>query len=444
MRGEGAMQTSAIDEMTKRPNRVGPKIAPHQRLWWMELTRGIVTFVAGLFFLTARLFAPWLILYCLGCYLVIDGMIELYGTYKRNRSSHLKPLDYAAGFASLLSGLLSFVLPNLALLFFVGIMALNLILRSVTQVRIARYTRGRSLALHWISSGLFVLLGLFLLLSPLLAITLLTVFLGNYMVVAGLFLLLRGIVLRSPSSRHPFSISITQDSQSSCNDLPSSTRRAIVFVRRAAAEGLGHIAWGFEWMNGWFNLGSVENFTSKPFANPSEMDFWSTHTLDPMKTIQNRTNPYDEYKLFFVSQPQPKDALKTVIWESQEPYSFVHHNCCDVVYEVLHAYGCTELLDPAKEFVPNDWYDALPGRSYPLAAYPSIPIHLHKHSRREITTWEIPLVIPAQMKGSPSSLQPHWRVWEELTLVWEMVIGHVLTMVTSGIKLMRRRAERRL
>ncbi len=38
-------------------------------------------------------------------------------------------------------------------------------------------------------------------------------------------------------------------------------------------DGLGHIAWGFEWMNGWFNVGSVENLKSKPFAHSEEMDF---------------------------------------------------------------------------------------------------------------------------------------------------------------------------
>jgi uncharacterized membrane protein HdeD (DUF308 family) len=430
------MQTGPIDKRTNAQKRVCPMLAPHQRLWWMELTRGLLTFVVGLFFLTARSFAPWLFLYCLGSYLVIDGLLELYGVRKRNGVSQLRPLDYAGGVASLLSGLLSFVLPTLTLLFFVGIIAVHLILRSSTQIRTARHARGPTIALLWIYSCSFVLLGLFLLLFPLLAITFLIIFLGSYMVVAGLFLLLRGIALRFTSSSHPSSFSLPpQASQDLSDDLPASTRRAVVFVRRSAANGLGHIAWGFEWMNGWFNLGSVENFKGKPFANPAAMDFWSTHTLDPMTTIQNRAHPYDEYKCFFVPQPRPKDAWKTVIWESQQPYSFVHHNCCDVAYEVLGAYGCTELLDPGKEFVPNDWYDALPGRSYTIAALPSFPVCLHKQSRREIATREITLVIPPQMKGSPPRRMPGWRTWEELTLMWEMMIGHVLTVLTSGIKL---------
>jgi hypothetical protein len=187
-------------------------------------------------------------------------------------------------------------------------------------------------------------------------------------------------------------------------------------------------------MNGWFNVGSVENIKMKPFANPEEMGFWSRHTLDPVATVQNQEYPYDEYKLFFVQPPHPKDAWKTVIWESQQPYSVVHHNCCDVAYDILRAYGCTEVLDPAKEFVPNDWYDALPGTSYTIAEYPAIAVSLRKQSPREIATHEIALAIPSRMKGSPPPWRlQRWRPWEELTLVGEMMIGHIRALFTSAI-----------
>jgi hypothetical protein len=183
-------------------------------------------------------------------------------------------------------------------------------------------------------------------------------------------------------------------------------------------------------------MGSVENLKSKPFANPEDMNFWSTHTLDPMATIQEREYPYDEYKLFFVIQPRPKDAWKTVIWESQQPYSIVHHNCCDVTYEILRTYGCMQLLDPAKEYIPNDWYDALPGASYAIDAYPDIPVSLHRQSQHEIAMREIALAIPSRIMGSPPPwLEHRWRAWEKLTLVWEMMIGHILTICTSGIKI---------
>jgi uncharacterized membrane protein HdeD (DUF308 family) len=430
-----------MNNRTSIQKRVGAREATHHRLWWTELARGIMTFVVGLFFLAARSFAPRLFIYSLGVYLVIDGVLELYGLRKSKGASGRTPLDYAGGAASLLSGLFSLVLPSVALLMLAGIIAVLLIFRSFSQMRMARRAHGPDASLLWVYSGFLALLGLFLLLFPLLGITLLVVFLGSYMVVAGLFLLLRGVSLRFASSSPPASISLPlQAPPGLSDDLPPTTHRAIVFIRRSAANGLGHIAWGFEWRSGWFNVGAVENLKSKPFANPSDMGFWSTHTLEPIATMQNREYPYDEYKLFFVPQPRPKDTWKTVIWESRQPYSFVHHNCCDVAYEILRTYGCTELLDPAKEFVPNDWYDALPGKSYSIAQYPAIPVYLRKQSLHEIATREIALVIPSRMKGLPPPWRKRrWRSWEELTLVGEMMIGHVLTLCTSAIKLIAQR-----
>lgn len=426
-----------MNERTSRQKRAGTVQAIHQRLWWMELARGFITFAFGLLFLNARSFAPRLFMYSLGTFLVIDGMLELSDLLRRKGTSRLKALEYAVGAISIFAGLLSLIFPTFTLFLLAGIISIRLVNKSFAEMRIARRARGLSIFLLWAYSGFLVLLSLFLLLLPQLAITVLLVFLGSYMLVAGLFLLLRGLSLRFRSRSLPASPSQSPQSFPVLgNDLSPSTRRAIVFIRRAAADGLGHIAWGFEWKNGWFNVGSVENIKSRPFADPEDMDFWSTHTLDPMETIQNHEYPYDEYKLFFVTQPHPKDAWKTVIWESQQPYSFVHHNCCDVTYEILRTYGCTELLDPAKEYIPNDWYDALPGVSYAIVTYPAIPISLHQQSHRVITRREIALAIPTGMQGSPPPWQQHrLRAWEELSLVWEMMIGHVLTLWTSGIKL---------
>ncbi len=125
-----------------------------------------------------------------GGYLVIDGLLDLYGERKSKGASQRKPLEYAGGAASLLTRLFSLVLPTLALLLLAALIAARL-LRSFSQMRTARRARGRSIALLWAYSGFLALLGLFLLLFPLLAMTLLMVFLGSYMLVAGLFLLLR-------------------------------------------------------------------------------------------------------------------------------------------------------------------------------------------------------------------------------------------------------------
>jgi uncharacterized membrane protein HdeD (DUF308 family) len=417
--------------------------AKQQRIWWMELTRGIMTLVFGLLLLTSRSLAPRLLIYSLGAYLVIDGILELYGVHNRQRFSHVKPIEYLSGALSLLAGFLSLIFPTFTLYLLACIIALRLIFVGIAHLRGACTLRYPHAILSWIYSMLLVLLGIFLLLYPVHGITLLAIFLGSYMLIAGLYMQLRGISLRFQQSNVPsFSPRLPPVSPEMREDVPKSSRRAIVFVRRTAAYGLGHVAWGFEWMNGWFHVGAIENRESKPFASPGQMDFWCAHTLNPSATMQNREAPYDEYKLYFVERPHPKEAWKTVIWESRQPYAFVHHNCCDATFEILHTYGCTELLDPAKEFVPNDWYDALPGASYRIEEGAAIPVYPHLQSRREIETREIALTIPARMNGATPLLARRWRAWEELTLIWEMMIGHILTLCTLGIKIISQRLRK--
>lgn len=431
--------------MTERTNRQNSMQAPHRRLWWTELARGLIACASGLLFLAARPFAPRLFMCSLGTYLAVDGALELIDARRSNRHSRPKPLDYVEGAISLLSGLFILLFPSVTLYFVVSLIAIRLFMQGLSQIRAARRAHGSRAFLLRASCGLFILPGLFLLLLPQLAITVLVMFLGAYMLVAGLSLLLRGLTLRfRPGSiPAPSAVHSSQAPPGLGDGLSPSTRRAIVFVRRAAADGLGHIAWGFEWTNGWFNVGSVENLKSKPFANPQDMGFWSAHTADPLATVQEREYPYDEYKLFCVQRPRPKAAWKTVIWESREPYSFVHHNCCDVTYEILCAYGCTELLDPAKEYIPNDWYDALPGMSYATRTSPAIAVSLHRQSRHPLATREIDLAIPARVKGLPPRRAPGFRPWEELSLMWEMMIGHLLALWRLGIKLVTQRRRGR-
>ena len=66
-----------------------------------------------------------------------------------------------------------------------------------------------------------------------------------------------------------------------------------------------------------------------------------------------------------------------MILESRQACTVLRHNYSDVVYDIVRSYGSRGLLDPVEEPVPNDWYDALPGRSYQIADYPTIPLHVH-------------------------------------------------------------------
>jgi len=410
----------------------------------MEVLRGIVALSFGLLFITlhVRFF-----IYALGIYLIIDGSLDTYKVAKGKRVSNRKVLSYLGSTLSILLGLICFVYYALTVLFILLIIVVRMMISSVRAIIEARQSKSPYAGLIWLYGGLLGFFVLALIISPSgplgFKLLLLFYFISIYAICDGCYLIGKGLLLRFAPGIFSRSTSQVQEKIPELPDnLPSTTRRAVVFVRRLGANGLGHIAWAFEWNNGWFNTGSVENNKNKPFAMPEEMGFWTAHSLNPIATILKQDSSYDEYKLFYNEQSRPKEAWKTAIWESRQPYSVLRHNCNDVAYDILRAYGADELLDPAQIHVPNDWYDALPGPSYKIAEHPVIPVRLHKMSQRELTTGEILLTIPPQIKGTPPPWkQRGWRAMHELTLTWDKMLKDVRMLFIS---MSRRLAKRQI
>ncbi len=405
----------------------------------MEVIRGVLTITFGLVFFFLIIDVPFIdvrfFIYGLGIYLIIDGTLDIYKVATGKRASKRKVMSYLGGTLSILLGVISFVSHELTIFFLLLMIAVRIMIAGVRVIIEARRSRssyaGVSWLLSWLYGGLLGFFGLVLFLLPIITLLFLIVFISLYALCDGLYMLIRGLLLRFAPAVYTRSTSQPPERMLEVpDDLPPTTRRAIVFVRRPGASGLGHIGWAFEWYNGWFNAGSVENETRKPYARPDEMGFWAAHTLNPIAAMQKQSSTYDEYKLYYVTQPRPKEAWRTVVWESRQPYSGLRHNCNDVTYDVLRAYGTTELLDPAQEHVPNDWYDALPGWTYKIAEHPVIPVHVHKMSQRELAIREILLTIPPRIKAAPPPWRMRgWRAWEELTLAWDKMLKDVWTLI---------------
>src|SRR6266496_901996 len=392
----------------------------HTRLWWMEVVRGAVNIIFGIILLTHTNFTLRILIYTLGIYLIIDGTLDIFKLFTGKGVTQHKFTNYLFGIISLLLGLISFVSPVVTIIFIGAVIAVRIIIRGVKVIIDARRSRRKYEGLTWLFGILLMLFGLAIILEDNARSFTFLLFTPSF-VIARKFAIPEGIP-DLPA------------------DLPPTTRRAIVFVRHPGANGLGHIGWAFEWNNGWFNAGSVENQAGKPFVKPQDMGFWSVHTLDPIGAMQKQAITYDEYKVFYVTQPHPKDAWKTVIWESRQPYSVLRHNCNDVAYDILRAYGVSELLDPVEGLVPNDWYDAQPGPSYIIQETPRIPVHLHLMSKRELARKEIMLTIPTHIQGTPPSWRVNgWRAWYELNYTLDKMIKDVRTLFVSMGKLVTRR-----
>jgi uncharacterized membrane protein HdeD (DUF308 family) len=392
----------------------------HIRPWATDMVRGIISLIFAIFFFTLQLRSLHVLTLLIGPYLIVDAGLRFFFVLTGRRPSLRKTADIVLDVGSVILGILCLVVPHVTLALFIYLVAVRILIKGVETLWQAGHDRGTVAGTSWLYGGAMIVGSLVLIAIPTLAQIVLVLILGGYALFDGIFMVARGLLMRFSPERylalHPHETEHPADIPA---DLPPGTRRAIVFVRRKGASGLGHISWAFEWTNGWFNAGSVENFGGKPIARPEEMDFWSWHTLDPIGAMQRQPIPYDEYKVFYVTAPQPKTAWKTVVWESRTPYIVVRHNCVDVAYDVLRAHGVAELLDPAQEIAPNDWYDTLPGNSYRIADLPTIPLHLHRMSTRPLPTKEITLAIPAHVEG----LAPTWRLherraWDELAQAW--------------------------
>ncbi len=105
------------------------------------------------------------------------------------------------------------------------------------------------------------------------------------------------------------------------------------------------------------------------------------------------------------------------------------------LYDILRAYGTGVLLDPVEEPAPNDWYDAIPGRSYLIADHPTIPLHLHQMSKRALSTREILLTSPERVQATaPPWRMQGWRVWQELDGTRKKMNGDLQTLFVETKK----------
>jgi uncharacterized membrane protein HdeD (DUF308 family) len=404
------------------------------RLWWTEVTRGAITLVFGLLYLVLHTLF-YILMYTLGIYLLCDGVLDLYHAFAGKGVPSRHAYVYLSGVASIGLGLLSLFLPLATLFLLVILIAVRLIMRGVQVIGEVLRSQKQGRRSRWCYALLLIGGGGLLLVPPLteLMTGLLVFFVGIYAFCDGLYLLGRGLRLcLAPTS---FSSMLKRASIQQLDippTLPATTRRAIIFVRRSGAAGLGHIGWAFEWKNGWFNVGSIENYHSYAFAPAERADFWTAHTTDPLASVRHCSQEsYDEYKLFHVVHPRPKAAWRVVVWISHLPYRVIRRNCVDAAYDILRTYGLKNLPDPATAYAPNDWYDSLPGPSYALAINPTIPVHIHRQSKRPLTTTEICLTIPPARTGTmPLWRRTYLRGLTELHLAWMKIVSDV--QMTTG------------
>jgi len=382
--------------------------------WIFDVVRGVLSLLFGLalwFYFDQALTVG---VVALGVYLLADGVLDIGAWYQARQVGGRGWSRLWLGLLSVFFALATFVLNVFAFVFIVIYVGIRMIVHGVMDLYhfVAQFTRAPdpehpTKRFLWLSGlGLIVVGALTVVFSIFLPFVL-AIYIGLYFLFDGVTYLFTAAVkaglLPDRSARALLGQGETIHGDSTA-DGPG--LRALAFVRHGGAMGMGHAGWAFEWPNGWFNCGSVENRSGAPYTPAGKADFWTANTQDPVATMVALGPGYDEYKVFRLPNPHPKDAWATVAWISRQPYFVQRRNCADATYDVLRAFGVDTLFDTSQKSMPNEWYAALPGPSYPIPEHPRIllaPAHVAQLERAPIK--QIVLRIPA---GMPI-VAPVWR-----------------------------------
>jgi hypothetical protein len=188
--------------------------------------------------------------------------------------------------------------------------------------------------------------------------------------------------------------------------------RAGAFVRRSGAAGLGHVGWTFQYPDGSFCDGAVENPAGTPMSPPGQTGFWTQTVVDPDPPMKLRD--YDAFKLFEIPTGNPDQADKTVAWIGLQPYLVIFRNCMDDTYDVLRAYGIPDLPMPMVEITPNRWFDQLSPAMQPVTAQALQDAGLAPASHVESLRTQVAAQPEAPSWRTPGS--PDWQEFHEKLL----------------------------
>jgi uncharacterized membrane protein HdeD (DUF308 family) len=382
--------------------------------WIFDVVRGVISLLFGLalwFFFDQALVIGVIVL---GVYLLADGIFDIAAWYQARQTGSRGWSRLLLGLLSVLFALATFVLGIFAFVFMVIYSGVRMIVHGALDLYhfVAQFTSAPdpehpTKRFLWLTGLGLLLFGLLTILFSLFVPFIIALYIGLYFLFDGVTYLFTAAVktglLPDRSARALLGQGETIHGDPTAE---GPGLRAMAFVRHSGAMGMGHVGWAFEWPNGWFNCGSVENRSRSSYRPASQADFWTANTQDPVGTMVELGPSYDEYKVFRVPNPHPKDAWATVAWISHQPYFVQRRNCADAVYDVLRAFGADTLFDTSQKSMPNEWYASLPGLSYPIPEHPHIPLataHIAQLERAPVK--QIVLTIPERMPV----VVPGWR-----------------------------------
>jgi uncharacterized membrane protein HdeD (DUF308 family) len=171
--------------------------------WWALALRGAISILFGL----AALLRPGIALEALillfGAYALVDGVFAIVGVFGGTRGGTPRWLLFIEGIASILVGLIAFVLPGLTAILFLYLIAIWAIITGVSEIAMAIRLR-REIRGEWalIVGGAFsVLFGVLLaVIGPIAGLLSLIWLIGIYAAAFGILMLITAFQVRGRDS----------------------------------------------------------------------------------------------------------------------------------------------------------------------------------------------------------------------------------------------------
>jgi uncharacterized membrane protein HdeD (DUF308 family) len=177
--------------------------------WWTVALRGVIAVLFGLIALAAPGAALLSLALLFGAYLLVDGVVDLYVTWRANRAGAPWGALLGEAVLNIIMGLIALVIPAAAVFAFIIMLSVWALITGVLEL-VAAYRLHSSHGRWWLVLGglASVVWGLLLAAAPMIGAVVVAWWLGIYAIIFGATLLacawrLRGQRARLPSGGSP-------------------------------------------------------------------------------------------------------------------------------------------------------------------------------------------------------------------------------------------------
>jgi uncharacterized membrane protein HdeD (DUF308 family) len=174
------------------------------RNWWLVVLRGVFAVLFGLIAFVLPTAAMLTLLLVFSAYAVLDGGCSIVAAYRAARRGDAWKMTAFEGVASVLAGVFALLWPGLTVIAFVLLVAAWALISGGLMVGSAIRLKGQP-GRGWLAASgvVSILFGVLLLGAPLFGAVVLTWWLGAYVLVFGVTLIVLGIRLKSARGGDP-------------------------------------------------------------------------------------------------------------------------------------------------------------------------------------------------------------------------------------------------